>query len=111
MAAFAEAFEKVDVLIGATLPVAAAPIGADHVRVAGQELPMTESYMRLTAPQSMGTVPALSAPCGFTREGLPVGLQLMAARHREDLLFTCGAELQRRSDWHRRRPPLRRTRG
>jgi Asp-tRNA(Asn)/Glu-tRNA(Gln) amidotransferase A subunit family amidase len=86
--------------------VAAASIGADRIHVAGQDLPITDAYMRLTAPQSMGTVPALSVPCGFTGEGLPIGLQLMAARHREGRLFTVGAELQRRTDWHRRHPPV-----
>jgi len=104
--AFAETFREVDVLAGATLPVAASPIGAEHIRVAGRDEPITDGYMRLTAPQSMGTVPAVSLPCGFTAEGLPIGLQLMAPRLREDLLFTVGAALQRRRDWHRRRPPL-----
>lgn len=106
IAAFAATFREVDVLAGATMPVAASPIGAERIRVAGRDEPITNGYLRLTAPQSMGTVPAMSVPCGFTAEGLPIGLQLMAPRHREDLLFTMGAELQRRSDWHRRRPPL-----
>jgi aspartyl-tRNA(Asn)/glutamyl-tRNA(Gln) amidotransferase subunit A len=106
IAAFADTFREVDVLAGATLPVAATPIGAERIRVAGRDEPITHGYMRLTAPQSMGTVPAMSVPCGFTAEGLPIGLQLMAPRHREDLLFTVGAELQRRSDWHCRRPSL-----
>jgi len=100
IAAFAEKFKEVDLLAGATLPVAASPIGAEQFRVAGRDEPITDGYMRLTAPQSMGTVPAVSLPCGFTREGLPIGLQLMAPRLREELLFTVGAELQRR------RPPL-----
>jgi aspartyl-tRNA(Asn)/glutamyl-tRNA(Gln) amidotransferase subunit A len=106
IAAFAEAFREVDILAGATLPVAAAPIGAERIRPAGRDEPITHGYMRLTAAQSMGTVPAMSIPCGFTAEDLPIGLQLIAPRHREDLLFTVGAELQRRSDWHQRRPPL-----
>jgi aspartyl-tRNA(Asn)/glutamyl-tRNA(Gln) amidotransferase subunit A len=106
IAAFADTFREVDVLAGATLPVVATPIGTEHIRVAGRDEPITSGYMRLTAPQSMGTVPAVSLPCGFTPEGLPIGLQLMAPRHREDRLFTVGAEMQRRSDWHRRRPPL-----
>jgi aspartyl-tRNA(Asn)/glutamyl-tRNA(Gln) amidotransferase subunit A len=106
IAAFEETFREVDVLAGATLPVAASPIGTERIRAAGREERITDGYMRLTAPQSMGTVPAVSLPCGFTREGLPIGLQLMAPRRREERLFTAGAELQRRSDWHRRRPPL-----
>ncbi len=105
VAAFDAVFRDVDVLVGATLPTAAAPIGAEEIEVAGRRESIIDAYMRLTAPQSMGGVPAASVPCGFTSEGLPIGLQLIAARHREDLVLTVGAELQRLTDHHRRRPP------
>jgi aspartyl-tRNA(Asn)/glutamyl-tRNA(Gln) amidotransferase subunit A len=105
VAAFDAVFRDVDVLVGATLPTAAAPIGAEEIEVAGRRESIIDAYMRLTAPQSMGGVPAASVPCGFTSEGLPIGLQLIAARHREDLVLTVGAELQRLTDHHRGRPP------
>lgn len=106
MEAFEEAFREVDVMAGATIPRPAVPIGTEHVTVTGQERSLTDEYMRLTAPQSMGTVPALSVPCGFTPDGLPIGMQLMAPRHREDVLFCLGAAYQRETDWHRRHPPI-----
>jgi aspartyl-tRNA(Asn)/glutamyl-tRNA(Gln) amidotransferase subunit A len=105
VAAFDKAFREVDVLVGATLPTAAAPIGAEEVEVAGRRESIIDAYMRLTAPQSLGGVPAASVPGGFTSEGLPIGLQLIAGRHREDRIFAVGAELQRLTDHHRRRPP------
>jgi aspartyl-tRNA(Asn)/glutamyl-tRNA(Gln) amidotransferase subunit A len=105
VAAFAEVFRGVDVVVGATLPTTAVPIGAEEIEVAGRRESIIDGYMRLSAPQSMGGVPAASVPCGFTSEGLPIGLQLIAARHREDLVLTVGAELQRLTDHHRRRPP------
>ena len=39
-------------------------------------------------------IPALAIPCGFTRDGLPIGLQLLAAAYQEDLLFRIGAALE-----------------
>jgi aspartyl-tRNA(Asn)/glutamyl-tRNA(Gln) amidotransferase subunit A len=104
VAAFDAVFRDVDVMIGATLPTAAAPIGAEEVEVGGRRESIIDAYMRLSAPQSMGGVPAASVPCGFTSDGLPIGLQLIAARHREDLVLTVGAELQRLTDYHRRHP-------
>jgi aspartyl-tRNA(Asn)/glutamyl-tRNA(Gln) amidotransferase subunit A len=106
VAAFAEVFRSVDVLVGATLPTAAAPIGAEEIEVGGRRESIIDGYMRLSAPQSMGGVPAASVPCGFTSEGLPIGLQLIAAQHREDLVVAVGAELQRLTNHHRHRPPL-----
>jgi aspartyl-tRNA(Asn)/glutamyl-tRNA(Gln) amidotransferase subunit A len=104
--AFDRTFREVDALLGATVPVTAAPIGSESVSVNGRSESIIDAYLRLTAPQSMGGVPALSLPCGFSNEGLPIGLQLMADRHREDLLFTLGSEYQRTTDWHQRRPPV-----
>jgi Asp-tRNA(Asn)/Glu-tRNA(Gln) amidotransferase A subunit family amidase len=61
---------------------------------------------RLTYPWSYAYVPALSIPCGFTKAGLPVGLQLVAPRFREDLLLRVGTAYQEETKWHRRRPSL-----
>jgi aspartyl-tRNA(Asn)/glutamyl-tRNA(Gln) amidotransferase subunit A len=104
--AFQRCFREVDVLAGAALPAVAARIGSDTLEVDDRSEPIIDGSMRLTAPQSLGGVPALALPCGFGASGLPLGLQLVAARYREDLLFTLGAELQRLTDWHRRRPAL-----
>ncbi len=105
VAAFAEVFAEVDVLVGATLPTAAALIGEEEIEIAGRRESIVDAYMRLSAPQSMGGVPAASVPGGFTPAGLPIGLQLIAARRREDLVLAVGGELQRLTDHHRRRPP------
>jgi aspartyl-tRNA(Asn)/glutamyl-tRNA(Gln) amidotransferase subunit A len=42
----------------------------------------------------------MSIPCGTNATGLPVGLQLIAARGREELLFSLGAAFQRETSWH-----------
>jgi aspartyl-tRNA(Asn)/glutamyl-tRNA(Gln) amidotransferase subunit A len=51
-------------------------------------------------------IPSLSIPCGFTRNGLPIGLQLAAARWGEPLLLQIGYAYQTITDWHLRKPSL-----
>jgi len=48
----------------------------------------------------------LSIPCGFTREGLPVGLQLIGPPFSEDKLLRIARMYEKVTDWHTRRPPL-----
>jgi aspartyl-tRNA(Asn)/glutamyl-tRNA(Gln) amidotransferase subunit A len=104
-AEFAAAFHRADVLVAPTLPAAPPPIGESRmVRINGAEFPILDAYTRLTAVANMVGLPALSIPCGFTPEGMPVGLQLMAPPNREDLVLAAGAWLQRETDWHSRQP-------
>jgi aspartyl-tRNA(Asn)/glutamyl-tRNA(Gln) amidotransferase subunit A len=50
--------------------------------------------------------PALSVPMGFNSEELPVSLQVIATPFQEAVTLKVGDALQRRSDWHRRVPPI-----
>ena len=59
-----------------------------------------------TAIAALAGTPALSVPCGFTASGLPLGLQIMADRFREDLVFRTGHAYEQTTDWHTRRPTL-----
>jgi aspartyl-tRNA(Asn)/glutamyl-tRNA(Gln) amidotransferase subunit A len=45
-------------------------------------------------------------PCGFSRDGLPIGLQLSAAHWAEPTVLALAHAYERATDWHRRRPPL-----
>ena len=55
---------------------------------------------------AFGSLPGLSIPCGATKDGLPIGLQLEAAWWREPVLLRAGQAFQKVSDWHLRRPQL-----
>ncbi len=59
-----------------------------------------------TAPLNLAGLPALTVPCGFDRQGLPIGLQLAARSWEEATLLRVGHAYQRVTDWHARRPPL-----
>jgi aspartyl-tRNA(Asn)/glutamyl-tRNA(Gln) amidotransferase subunit A len=49
--------------------------------------------------------PALSVPCGFGANGLPVGLQIAGRRMDEETVIGIGAAYERATPWHARRPP------
>jgi Asp-tRNA(Asn)/Glu-tRNA(Gln) amidotransferase A subunit family amidase len=49
----------------------------------------------------------MTVPCGLAK-GLPIGLQLIAAEGKDDVLISLGAAFQRETHWHQRRPPIAR---
>jgi aspartyl-tRNA(Asn)/glutamyl-tRNA(Gln) amidotransferase subunit A len=58
-----------------------------------------------TSPLNPPGVPALTFPCGFDREGLPIGIQLTGNHWTEGTLLAVAHAYQQVTDWHRRRPP------
>lgn len=103
---FSAVFEEVDCLIAPTLPGLPPRLGEEFVSIDGEQEEIGQAYVRLNAPQNLTGFPALALPCGFSRHGLPIGMQLVADAFREEILFTVGAEYERHTDWQRRRPPL-----
>jgi amidase len=61
-------------------------------------------YGPFTAPFNIGGQPALSVPTGQSADGLPIGVQIVAAHGREDLLLRVAAELEEAVPWAGRRP-------
>jgi aspartyl-tRNA(Asn)/glutamyl-tRNA(Gln) amidotransferase subunit A len=84
----AEVFERFDLILSATSPTVAFPIGA---RV-DNPLAMYLSDV-LAIPPNMAGLPGLSIPCGLS-DGLPVGLQLIGPQFSENLLFRAGHALE-----------------
>src|SRR6202790_2063760 len=68
---------NVDALAFPTTPIAAPLIGEETTVVSGEKHPTRALLLRLNRPANLAGVPAISVPCGFTNEGLPVALQLM----------------------------------
>jgi aspartyl-tRNA(Asn)/glutamyl-tRNA(Gln) amidotransferase subunit A len=104
---FEAAFEEVDVILAPTSPIPAPRIGEGQVRVTGERETATRAeLLRLTRPANLTGFPAISIPCGFTREGLPVGLQLLGARWGEARLLAIALAYEEATEWHKRRPDL-----
>jgi aspartyl-tRNA(Asn)/glutamyl-tRNA(Gln) amidotransferase subunit A len=98
---FEAAFEKVDVIACPSTPTTAFKIGAHE----NDPLAM---YLEdiFTLPASLAGIPGISFPVGFDGAGLPVGMQLLAPRMREDVLLRATHAYQQTTDWHRRQPEL-----
>ena len=93
-------FNEYDVLLMPTTPIPAPSLdGPDAVEQA-------RTLTRFTAPFNLTGLPALSLPCGFTRDGLPIGLQIVARPWAEAALLRAGQAYEMATEWHLRRPEL-----
>jgi aspartyl-tRNA(Asn)/glutamyl-tRNA(Gln) amidotransferase subunit A len=102
---FAAAFERVDVVVGPTMPLVAPLIGRTMEPGGTFNLVPRRIANRLTVPCNLTGMPALSVPCGFV-DALPVGLQVMGAAFDEATVLRVGAAYEAATEWHRQRPPL-----
>ncbi len=66
---------------------------------------MAQHLTAFTAPFNLTGFPAISLPCGLTREGLPIGLQLVGRPWEEARLLQVAHQYQLATDWHKRQPP------
>jgi Asp-tRNA(Asn)/Glu-tRNA(Gln) amidotransferase A subunit family amidase len=104
---FLPIIRKYDALLCPTMSVAAPPVGRDDAMYSADRgdglyhgLDMCGQFNNL-AP-----CPALSVPAGFTRDKLPVGLQIVGRRWRDDTVLTIGKALEGVRPWAARRPPI-----
>lgn len=99
--------EKLDALIAPTIPVPA-PLLEDVWQprddMTNGETP-TDGFVHHVYPANLSGQPAISAPGGFTPEGLPVGYQLLGKPFDEATLYRIAYAYEQTSDWHRRQPP------
>ena len=104
-----DALSRVDVLALPTSSVQATPIPAEAgMAKNGKEefLAMLGGRRTYTTPSNMAGVPALSINCGFTSDGLPVGLQLVGRPFDEATLFRVAYAYEQATEWGARRPPV-----
>lgn len=102
-----ELFEQVDVLLTPTTPLPAFLLGETKVSICGKEENARHAATRLVRGFNASGHPALSVCCGFTREGLPVGLQIVGRLWDEATVLQVGYAYEQATEWHKRRPPDR----
>jgi aspartyl-tRNA(Asn)/glutamyl-tRNA(Gln) amidotransferase subunit A len=103
-AEFEAAWELVDVIFSPTTPTPAPLWGQKLVRIGGAEETVRAALLRLCRPANFVGVPALSLPCGFTEDGLPVGLQLQGRAWDEARLLRVAYAYEQATGWHERHP-------
>jgi aspartyl-tRNA(Asn)/glutamyl-tRNA(Gln) amidotransferase subunit A len=106
LAAHVAAVANVDVVIAPVSPVPAPTIAESDVGNSPDAEAVIQRLTRFTRPINYLGLPALSIPCGFTRGGLPVGMQLIGRSFDEATLLRVGAAFQRATDFHERLPKL-----
>jgi aspartyl-tRNA(Asn)/glutamyl-tRNA(Gln) amidotransferase subunit A len=97
-----EVFVGVDVLVTPTSPVPPVTIAANVDPVGLTPL----VSLRNTSPFDIFGLPTVSVPCGFTRAGLPIGLQISAAPFRERDVIALAHAYEQATEWHTKHPPL-----
>ncbi len=97
---FDRAFKDFDCIISPTSPTAAFKIGEktqDPLKMY-----LSDIY---TISVNLAGIPAISIPCGFTKKGLPIGLQIMAKAFDEEMLFRVAHAFEQNTQWHKLKPP------
>jgi len=98
---FDKIFTEFDCIVTPTSPTAAFKIGEkikDPLKMY-----LSDIY---TISANLAGIPAISIPCGFTKKGLPVGLQILAKPFNEELLFRVASTYEQSTPWHLEKPKL-----
>jgi aspartyl-tRNA(Asn)/glutamyl-tRNA(Gln) amidotransferase subunit A len=99
-------FKEIDVLVTPTTPVPAPSIA--ELRNNPDLLRPTEILLlRNTRPVNVWGLPAISLPCGFTKAGLPIGLQIVGAHWDEKTVLQLAYRYEQTTTWHQREPTVR----
>jgi aspartyl-tRNA(Asn)/glutamyl-tRNA(Gln) amidotransferase subunit A len=106
LAEFDAAFQDVDAIVAPTVPVPAPLIGAESVQIDGEQFAVRPAIVGHCRPANFTGLPAISVPCGFTRDGLPVGLQLIGRAFDEAMLLRIAFSYERANDWGERHPRI-----
>ncbi len=97
---FTRFFEEYDLLLTPTTPVTAPPIEGPNA------IEQARLLTRFTSPFNLTGLPALSMPCGFTSQGMPVGLQLVGAPWGEARLLRAAYAYEQAAEWQPRSPVI-----
>jgi aspartyl-tRNA(Asn)/glutamyl-tRNA(Gln) amidotransferase subunit A len=98
---FDEAFQRCDVIITPTAPTTA-------FRISEKMQDPLQMYLSdiYTISMNLAGLPALSLPCGFDSEGLPIGLQIIGKHFDESIIFGVAYAYEQSTGWHTRKPTL-----
>ncbi len=106
--AYTEEFERVldsvDLILAPALPVVAPGLDQEQVRAGRSLIDVRLALLSLTRPANLTGLPAISVPCGFSPDNLPIGLQMTGRRFGEATLLRAARAYEQATPWHRRFP-------
>lgn len=98
------AMHRLDCLIGPTLPKTTMPVEKLSVDLTGEGETALSTFLHHCFMGNVFGIPALSFPCGFSSEGLPIGFQVYGRPLQEAVLFRVAHAYEQITDWHSKRP-------
>jgi aspartyl-tRNA(Asn)/glutamyl-tRNA(Gln) amidotransferase subunit A len=101
---YARSTQGVSVMITPTYPLAPRPWG-EYPKVNGRQY-TADDATHYTFPFDVLGVPAISIPCGFSKAGAPIGLQVVARPFDESTAMRVAYTFEQATEWHTRHPPL-----
>lgn len=106
---FRALLETVNVIVTPTIPLTAPKIGQQTVTVGGEQMDPRSAATRFSRALNLTGLPLLSVPCGFSSEGLPIGLQIIGALFEEAVILEVGHAYETATEWHKRKPQISQT--
>ena len=104
---FNKYFKDYDILLTPTTPVPAFDLGQTYVpKIAGKATSFT-GWMCYTYPFNMTGLPAATVPCGFTKDGLPVGMQIIGNRYNDLLVLQVAKAFEEIAPWQDKKPEIK----
>ena len=98
---FRQAFDRVDLILTPVSPTTAFRRGEKTDDPL--QMYLTDIF---TISANLAGIPGLALPCGFSSQGLPIGLQILGDHFEEEKILQAGSAFERATDFHLRRPPL-----
>ena len=102
---FLDLFERYDLLLSPTVATTAFPVGEFPSHIGGRDVPPLWAFSPFTHTTNMIGHPAASIPCGFSKDGMPIGLHIVGRRGDESTVIAASAAFERAHPWADHRPP------
>jgi aspartyl-tRNA(Asn)/glutamyl-tRNA(Gln) amidotransferase subunit A len=99
-----ESFKHFDVIVTPTEPMVASKVGEQMIRFGDVEEDINVATGRYVAPFNLTGLPAISIPCGFSSEGLPIGMQIIGNAYDESTVLKVAHVYEQKTKWYRERP-------
>ncbi|MDO8660094.1 MAG: Asp-tRNA(Asn)/Glu-tRNA(Gln) amidotransferase subunit GatA [Candidatus Parcubacteria bacterium] len=98
---FEKAFEEIDIVLAPTSPTTALPVGSSKNSAMFGELADI-----LVEPSSIAGLPGINVTCGFSKEKLPIGMQIIGPQFAENLILNAAYKYESVNNFHKEKPKL-----
>ena len=98
---FEDEFEKFDLLLSPTMPTTAFPVDAPPNSIAGKEVYPSPAFGFLPFTHPINTIgyTAATIPCGFSKDGMPIGLQIIGKKGADELVMSASSAFEKAKPW------------